>query len=65
MPTKDFSRLSMANDMQTRPTKAPSSKTGLAQWLDEHYSKLEMPTKLGCALEPRVIMQVLSYATEK
>eukprot|EP00975_Prorocentrum_lima_P070110 12930145-Prorocentrum_lima.AAC.1 len=65
MPGKDFSRLSMARDVQTKPTKAPSAKTGLAQWLEEYYSKLEMATQLGCAMEPRLSMQILTCAVEK
>eukprot|EP00975_Prorocentrum_lima_P054063 11337166-Prorocentrum_lima.AAC.1 len=60
MPTKDFWRLSMASDVQLRPAKVPSTKTGLAQWLEEYYSKLKMALELGCALEPRIIMQVLT-----
>eukprot|EP00975_Prorocentrum_lima_P022843 4807637-Prorocentrum_lima.AAC.1 len=31
MPARDFSRLSMASDLQTRPSKVPSTKTGLAK----------------------------------
>eukprot|EP00975_Prorocentrum_lima_P044284 9284039-Prorocentrum_lima.AAC.1 len=65
MPTKDFSRLSMASYVQTKPTKVPSTKVGLAKLLEEYYSTLEMATQLGCALEPRVIMQVLTCAVEK
>eukprot|EP00975_Prorocentrum_lima_P011166 2369338-Prorocentrum_lima.AAC.1 len=65
LQTKEFSRLSMASYVQARPTKVPSTKTGLAQWLEEYYSKLEMALTLGCALEPRIIMRVLTYATEK
>eukprot|EP00975_Prorocentrum_lima_P008508 1816435-Prorocentrum_lima.AAC.1 len=60
MPTRGFSRLSMASDVQTRPTKIPTTEVGLAKWLEEYYSKLEMANKLGCALEPRLIMIVLT-----
>eukprot|EP00975_Prorocentrum_lima_P026105 5486552-Prorocentrum_lima.AAC.1 len=31
MPARDFSRLSMAGDVRTRPSKVPSTKTGLAK----------------------------------
>eukprot|EP00975_Prorocentrum_lima_P064877 12900133-Prorocentrum_lima.AAC.1 len=65
MPTEDCSRLSMASDVQTKPTKVPSTKKGLAQWLEEYYSTSEMATQLGCATEPRVIMQVLTRGVEK
>eukprot|EP00975_Prorocentrum_lima_P029241 6140231-Prorocentrum_lima.AAC.1 len=53
MPARDFSRLSMASDVQTKPSKAPSTKAGLAKWLEEHHYKVEMAAGLGCALEPR------------
>eukprot|EP00975_Prorocentrum_lima_P062828 12887824-Prorocentrum_lima.AAC.1 len=65
IPTKDFSRLSMVSDVQTKPTMAPSTTTGLAQRLEECYSTFEMATQLGCAMEPRVIMLVLTCAVEK
>eukprot|EP00975_Prorocentrum_lima_P032673 6861795-Prorocentrum_lima.AAC.1 len=42
MPSRDYSRLSMARDEQTRPAKVPSTKTGLAKWLEEYHAKLEM-----------------------
>eukprot|EP00975_Prorocentrum_lima_P003940 859311-Prorocentrum_lima.AAC.1 len=48
MPARDFSRLSMASDVQTRPSNIPSTKTGLAERL------LEIEVKLGAALEPRM-----------
>eukprot|EP00975_Prorocentrum_lima_P040403 8480347-Prorocentrum_lima.AAC.1 len=64
MPTKDFSRVSMASDVQGRPTKVPSTKVGLAKSLEEYYSKLEMAGKLGRALEPRVIRIVLACAVD-
>eukprot|EP00975_Prorocentrum_lima_P071114 12935899-Prorocentrum_lima.AAC.1 len=56
MSTTDLSRLSMASDVQTRPTKLRSTKTGLAQRLEAYYYKTEMAMKLGCAMEPRVIL---------
>eukprot|EP00975_Prorocentrum_lima_P000793 162917-Prorocentrum_lima.AAC.1 len=65
MPTRHFSRLSMASDVQTRPSQVPSTKVGLAKWLEEYCSKLEMAVKLGCALEPRVIMRVLTDAVAR
>eukprot|EP00975_Prorocentrum_lima_P055896 11718859-Prorocentrum_lima.AAC.1 len=55
----------MASDVQTRPTKAPSTKVGLATWLEEYYSKLEMAGQLGCALEQGVIIIVLTCAVER
>eukprot|EP00975_Prorocentrum_lima_P019696 4147120-Prorocentrum_lima.AAC.1 len=55
----------MASYVQTRPSKVPSTKAGLAIWLEEYYSKLEMAVKLGCALEQRVIMLVLTSTVGK
>eukprot|EP00975_Prorocentrum_lima_P056101 11763354-Prorocentrum_lima.AAC.1 len=46
MPARDFSRLSMASNVQTRPSKVPSAKTGLAKWLEEYHSTLETAVKL-------------------
>eukprot|EP00975_Prorocentrum_lima_P066872 12911722-Prorocentrum_lima.AAC.1 len=65
MPAKDFSRLSLASDVQTQPSKIPSTMTGLAKWLEEYYSKLEMALELGAALEPRMIMLVLTVVVDK
>eukprot|EP00975_Prorocentrum_lima_P057594 12077041-Prorocentrum_lima.AAC.1 len=65
MPARDFSRLSMASDVQTRPSNVPSTKAGLVKWLEGYHSKLEMALKLGSALEPRVIMVLLTAVTEK
>eukprot|EP00975_Prorocentrum_lima_P021367 4503010-Prorocentrum_lima.AAC.1 len=48
----------MASDVQARPSKVPSTKAGLAKWL-------EMALYLGSTLEPRVIMMVLTADTEK
>eukprot|EP00975_Prorocentrum_lima_P032903 6907922-Prorocentrum_lima.AAC.1 len=56
MPAMAFYRLSLASDVQTLPSKIPSTKAGLARWLAECHSKLEMALKLGAALEPRMIM---------
>eukprot|EP00975_Prorocentrum_lima_P059429 12457678-Prorocentrum_lima.AAC.1 len=55
----------MASDVQTRPSKVPSTKTGLAKWLEEYHPKLEMAVKIGAPLEPRMIMLVLSSAVDK
>eukprot|EP00975_Prorocentrum_lima_P037809 7954340-Prorocentrum_lima.AAC.1 len=65
MPTRDFSRFSMASDVQTRPSMVPSTKVCQAKWLEEYYSKLEMAVKLGCALEARVIMRALTGAVAR
>eukprot|EP00975_Prorocentrum_lima_P045488 9522879-Prorocentrum_lima.AAC.1 len=61
----DYSRLSLASDIQTLPSTIPSTKAGLARWLEASHSKLEMALKLGAALEPRRIMRVLTNVTDK
>eukprot|EP00975_Prorocentrum_lima_P048554 10157706-Prorocentrum_lima.AAC.1 len=38
MPAADYSRLSMASDVQTMPTQVPVAKAGLAKWLEDHHS---------------------------
>eukprot|EP00975_Prorocentrum_lima_P046619 9744173-Prorocentrum_lima.AAC.1 len=65
MPAMDFSIWSSASDAQTLPTKIPSTKAGLARWLEEYHSNLEMALKLGAALEPRMIVMVLTSVTDK
>eukprot|EP00975_Prorocentrum_lima_P051060 10697525-Prorocentrum_lima.AAC.1 len=55
----------MASDVQTRPSKVPSTMTGLEKWLEEYHSKLGMAIKLGAALEARMIMLVWSSVVEK
>eukprot|EP00975_Prorocentrum_lima_P052398 10982423-Prorocentrum_lima.AAC.1 len=38
MPAADYSRLSMASDVQTLPSKVPATKAGLAKWLEDYHS---------------------------
>eukprot|EP00975_Prorocentrum_lima_P030991 6505954-Prorocentrum_lima.AAC.1 len=64
-PAMDYSRLSQASDVRTLPSKIPSTKAGLAIWLEDDHSKLEMALKLGAALEPRVIMMMRTNVTDK
>eukprot|EP00975_Prorocentrum_lima_P016620 3523999-Prorocentrum_lima.AAC.2 len=59
MPADDFSRLSMASAVETMPTQVPATKAGLAGWLGDYHSRLEMALKMKCALEPRMIMTIL------
>eukprot|EP00975_Prorocentrum_lima_P008273 1766650-Prorocentrum_lima.AAC.1 len=65
MPAMDYSRLSLASDVQTLPSKIPSTKAGLARWLEDYHSKLDMALKHGAALEPRMIMMRLTNVTDK
>eukprot|EP00975_Prorocentrum_lima_P057986 12163703-Prorocentrum_lima.AAC.1 len=65
MPAMDFSRLSLAGDVHTLPSKIPASKAGLGRWLEEYHSKLEMALKLGAALEPRMKMMALTSVTDQ
>eukprot|EP00975_Prorocentrum_lima_P026048 5476974-Prorocentrum_lima.AAC.1 len=37
MPAADFSRLSMASDVQTMPNQVPATKAGLAKWLQDYH----------------------------
>eukprot|EP00975_Prorocentrum_lima_P038452 8082866-Prorocentrum_lima.AAC.1 len=60
MHAMDFSRLSLAIGVQTLLSKIPSTKAGPARWLEEYHSQLEMALKLGAALEPRMIMILLT-----
>eukprot|EP00975_Prorocentrum_lima_P023753 4998148-Prorocentrum_lima.AAC.1 len=60
MPATDFSILSLASDVQTRPSNTPSTQVGLAKWLEEYHSKLEMALKNGAALEPKRIILLLA-----
>eukprot|EP00975_Prorocentrum_lima_P062584 12886415-Prorocentrum_lima.AAC.1 len=64
MPAMDSSRWSLASDVQTWPSKIPSTKAGLANCLEEYHSKLEMALKLGATLEPRMIMRMLTSVTD-
>eukprot|EP00975_Prorocentrum_lima_P049095 10275861-Prorocentrum_lima.AAC.1 len=65
MSAMDYSRLSLASDVQTLHSKIPATKAGLARWLEDYHSKLEMAWKLGAAMEPRMIMMMLSNVTDK
>eukprot|EP00975_Prorocentrum_lima_P048966 10245145-Prorocentrum_lima.AAC.1 len=60
MPAADYSRLSLASDVHTLPSKISATKAGLARWLEDYHSKLEMALKLGAALEPRRSMMMLT-----
>eukprot|EP00975_Prorocentrum_lima_P009627 2051524-Prorocentrum_lima.AAC.1 len=65
MPAADYSRLSMASYVQTLPSKIPATKAGLARWLEDYHSKLEMALKLAAHLEPRMIMMMLTNVIDK
>ncbi len=64
MPTKDIARLSLANDLQSKPTKVPSTASGLAAWLEDYHARLSMAAEMGSAIEPRIITSVLYTAME-
>eukprot|EP00975_Prorocentrum_lima_P010995 2336518-Prorocentrum_lima.AAC.1 len=46
MPAMDYSRLSMASEVQTSPSNIPSTKGGLAIWLEDYHSTWEIALEL-------------------
>eukprot|EP00975_Prorocentrum_lima_P041873 8799366-Prorocentrum_lima.AAC.1 len=42
MPTKDLSRMSLAQELQARIARVPITMSGLANWLEDYVAKLEV-----------------------
>eukprot|EP00975_Prorocentrum_lima_P055485 11634804-Prorocentrum_lima.AAC.1 len=55
----------MASDVQTLPSKIPATEAGLANWLEDYHSTLEMALKLGANLEPRMLLMMLNNVTDR
>eukprot|EP00975_Prorocentrum_lima_P040092 8421317-Prorocentrum_lima.AAC.1 len=58
MPTKDLSRMSIARELQAMMAKGPATMVGLASWLEDYATKLELGMRVGCLMEPRTILTV-------
>eukprot|EP00975_Prorocentrum_lima_P010797 2294596-Prorocentrum_lima.AAC.1 len=56
--------MSLAQELQSRSTRVPSSKNGLANWLEDYATQLELGMGLHSLIEPRTIYAALNGAIE-